>query len=77
MMFSAEWCKKCANDKPKVLALRRAGVVVSILNTDDPMNRMKMGRWGVEFLPTYILHKGGGLEANTNSIKMVYKEIGV
>jgi thiol-disulfide isomerase/thioredoxin len=73
LAFTAEWCSDCQRDKPKLAALRNAGVKVTTIDVDK--QRSIARKYGVTQLPTYIVLQDGVEIKRTGSIVLIISVI--
>jgi thioredoxin 1 len=69
--FTADWCRACQRDKPKLAELRRRGVEVVEIDYDVRPDLVE--KYRVRRLPTYIVLKDGKEVERTESILLLIK----
>jgi len=71
LAFTADWCKACQQDKPRLADLRRQGVEVVEIDYDARPDLVR--RYRVRRLPTYIVLKDGKEVERTEDIFLLIK----
>lgn len=73
-VFTAPWCQACRQDRPRVNALREAGLEVVEINVQRYPEVAE--RRGIETIPHYIIFNGSEVVLETGEIARVEKLLG-